>query len=139
MELKWSFRREQWFYGCSTYPSCHNTFNAHPKTGVPQPGQNPPDLRSKPKKAQSRRHATYWEVILDEHHLEPNMKHVIGVSIAGSFHYWNGTDLWTQHPERIKFYESKAEAEAALKTSGGDFLEDVADVRAFQDRIFGIF
>ena len=140
MVMKWSFRREQWFYGCSTYPTCFNTFNAHPKSGAPQPGKNPPDLRPRPKKPPQPHYATYWDVLLDEHYLEHNnMKFVIGVAIEGSFHYWNGEDLWTQHPERIKFYETKHEAEAALNTSGGDFIDDVPDVRAFQDRIFGIF
>lgn len=138
MVMKWSWRRKQWFYGCSMWPNCANTFNAHPKTGAPQPGQNPPDLRSKAKKAKTPRYETFWDVLLDEHYLEPTiMKHVIGASIEGSFHYWNGSGLWTQHPEKIKLYESKPEARAALDTSGGDFIEDVSDVRAFQDRLFG--
>lgn len=63
MALKWSWRREQWFYGCSTWPACVNTFNADQNTGAPQVGQNPPDLRKQQPRAKP---ITLWDVVLDD-------------------------------------------------------------------------
>lgn len=141
MLLRWSGRRTQWFYGCSTFPDCYNTFNAHPKTGAPQPGQNPPDLRKRPPK-KPKKHATLWDVLLDDQYLEPQLppqtpplKFVVGAAIERTFTYWNGQDIWTTHPERVKLYASRAEAESVLNTTGGDFIEEVNDEADFRLRV----
>lgn len=40
MRCKWSQRNNNWFYGCTKFPSCRNTFDAVQETGAPIPDQD---------------------------------------------------------------------------------------------------